>query len=111
LAFTVQISTYKRPEKINRIKPIPKNKESKNPSLEAERVQRGLTLLTHVDSLHVLLPLEEALLAVAPLRFAGSIQLCADNQVLHAVKPGLCLRPGHAGSLSEKKIMLVTQNL
>lgn len=52
-------------------------------------MQRHLALFTHEERLGVVLAVQEAKLAVSPLRLAGGILLGANDPVLKAVKPSI----------------------
>ena len=51
-------------------------------------VEWNVALLTQIDALHVLLSVERALLAVAPLRLALLVELRGNRTVVEPVKPG-----------------------
>ena len=59
-----------------------------NPFLETVVVEWNVALLTQIDALHVLLSVERALLAVAPLRLALRVKLRGNRPVVEPVKPG-----------------------
>jgi hypothetical protein len=58
-----------------------------NPILEAVCVQRDLALLAEEDGLVVLVAVQRALLAVAPLGLTVLANLCPSNPVVEAIKP------------------------
>lgn len=61
-----------------------------NPFLEAVSMERDGALLAHEEALHVDLPVQTALLAVAPLGQTLLVQLCGDDPMVQPVEARLC---------------------